>query len=151
MRRSARLFARFAGSENGAVCQRFQNALRESDRIRCRNRRNYQKLPKTAETGFILQTGLAPGFINVLAMSLYNQFVEKFENEKVEQNRDEGRRAFDARARAAFLRFYMVADRCCNRICEKRASFQKLQEQLSFRHFPNAKKSLSTALFMKPI
>ncbi|HLL99858.1 MAG TPA: saccharopine dehydrogenase NADP-binding domain-containing protein, partial [Pyrinomonadaceae bacterium] len=28
-------------------------------------------LAKNAETGFILQTGLAPGFINVLAMSLY--------------------------------------------------------------------------------
>lgn len=43
------------------------------------------ELAKDAETGFILQTGLAPGFINVLAMSLYNQFVEKFENEKVER------------------------------------------------------------------
>lgn len=42
-------------------------------------------LAKDAETGFILQTGLAPGFINVLAMSLYQQFVEKYENEKVEK------------------------------------------------------------------
>ena len=42
-------------------------------------------LAKDADTGFILQTGLAPGFINVLAMSLYNQFVEKYENEKVER------------------------------------------------------------------
>ena len=42
-------------------------------------------LAKDADTGFILQTGLAPGFINVLAMSLYNQFVEKYENEKVEK------------------------------------------------------------------
>ncbi len=38
-----------------------------------------------AETGFVVQTGLAPGFINVLAMSLYNEFVEKYENEKVER------------------------------------------------------------------
>lgn len=38
-----------------------------------------------AETGFILQTGLAPGFINVQAMALYNEFVRKFENEKVER------------------------------------------------------------------
>lgn len=38
-----------------------------------------------AETGFILQTGLAPGFINVLAMSLYIRFVQQFENEKVEK------------------------------------------------------------------
>lgn len=43
------------------------------------------KLAEDAETGFILQTGLAPGFINVLAMSLYREFVEKYENEKVEK------------------------------------------------------------------
>lgn len=42
-------------------------------------------LAKDAETGFILQTGLAPGFINVLAMSLYNDFVEKYDNENVEK------------------------------------------------------------------
>ncbi len=42
-------------------------------------------LAKDAETGFILQTGLAPGFINVLAMSLYHQFVKKHGNEKVER------------------------------------------------------------------
>lgn len=42
------------------------------------------ELAKDAETGFILQTGLAPGFINVLAMSLYRGFTERFENEKVE-------------------------------------------------------------------
>ncbi|MBP6002899.1 MAG: saccharopine dehydrogenase NADP-binding domain-containing protein [Pyrinomonadaceae bacterium] len=42
-------------------------------------------LAKNAETGFILQTGLAPGFINVKAMELYNQFVELHENEKVER------------------------------------------------------------------
>ena len=38
-----------------------------------------------ADTGFILQTGLAPGFINVKAMQLYNEFVAKYENEKVER------------------------------------------------------------------
>jgi saccharopine dehydrogenase-like NADP-dependent oxidoreductase len=42
-------------------------------------------LVKDAETGFVLQTGLAPGFINVLAMSLYKKFVERFENETVEK------------------------------------------------------------------
>jgi len=42
-------------------------------------------LAKNAETGFILQTGLAPGFINVLAMSLYQNFVSQFENETVEK------------------------------------------------------------------
>ncbi len=43
------------------------------------------KIAEDAETGFVVQTGLAPGFINVLAMSLYNEFVEKYENEKVER------------------------------------------------------------------
>lgn len=38
-----------------------------------------------AETGFILQTGLAPGFINVKAMELYREFVSKYDNEKVER------------------------------------------------------------------
>lgn len=42
-------------------------------------------LATDAETGFILQTGLAPGFINVLAMSLYQKFVAEFENETVEK------------------------------------------------------------------
>jgi saccharopine dehydrogenase-like NADP-dependent oxidoreductase len=42
------------------------------------------ELAKDAETGFVLQTGLAPGFINVLAMSLYRKFVDQFENEEVE-------------------------------------------------------------------
>jgi saccharopine dehydrogenase-like NADP-dependent oxidoreductase len=40
---------------------------------------------KDAETGFILQTGLAPGFINILAMSLYRKFVQKFETESLER------------------------------------------------------------------
>lgn len=42
------------------------------------------ELAKDAETGFVLQTGLAPGFINVLAMSLYRKFIDQFENERVE-------------------------------------------------------------------
>lgn len=43
------------------------------------------ELAKNAETGFVLQTGLAPGFINVLAMKLYGDFVEKHRNENVER------------------------------------------------------------------
>lgn len=43
------------------------------------------RLAADAGTGFVLQTGLAPGFINVLAMSLYQDFVEKHQNEKVEK------------------------------------------------------------------
>ncbi|MBK9165001.1 MAG: saccharopine dehydrogenase NADP-binding domain-containing protein [Acidobacteria bacterium] len=42
-------------------------------------------LANDAETGFILQTGLAPGFINVQAMALYREFVSKYENENVER------------------------------------------------------------------
>ncbi len=43
------------------------------------------KIAGNAETGFVLQTGLAPGFINVLAMSLYQKFVRQFGVEKVEK------------------------------------------------------------------
>jgi saccharopine dehydrogenase-like NADP-dependent oxidoreductase len=42
-------------------------------------------LAANAATGFILQTGLAPGFINVLAMKLYREFVERYQNERVER------------------------------------------------------------------
>ncbi len=42
-------------------------------------------LAKDAETGFVLQTGLAPGFVNVLAMSLYQKFQTDFAVEKVEK------------------------------------------------------------------
>src|SRR4028119_695391 len=42
-------------------------------------------LAKDAETGFILQTGLAPGFINILAMSLYRKFVARFDTERLER------------------------------------------------------------------
>ena len=43
------------------------------------------ELARDAETGFILQTGLAPGFINVLAVSLYNTFVAEYGNDQVEK------------------------------------------------------------------
>jgi len=36
------------------------------------------------DTGFVLQTGLAPGFINILACDLYRQFVELYQNRQVE-------------------------------------------------------------------
>lgn len=42
-------------------------------------------LAKDADTGFILQTGLAPGFINVLGMKLYNRFKAECGVEKVER------------------------------------------------------------------
>jgi len=42
-------------------------------------------LARDAETGFILQTGLAPGFINVLGMKLYNTFKAQCGVEKVER------------------------------------------------------------------
>ncbi len=44
--------------------------VHETDEIR--------KIAEGAETGFILQTGLAPGFIGVLAMHLIHEFREKF-------------------------------------------------------------------------
>jgi saccharopine dehydrogenase-like NADP-dependent oxidoreductase len=44
-----------------------------------------KEIAKDARTGFALQTGLAPGFINVLAMSLYHKFAREFKVEKIER------------------------------------------------------------------
>ena len=84
-------------------------------------------LAKNAETGFILQTGLAPGFINVLAMSLYKKFVAQFENEKVEKIGMKVGALDGTRAPAAFLRFYMVANRRSDRICQTFARYPDYQ------------------------
>jgi saccharopine dehydrogenase-like NADP-dependent oxidoreductase len=43
------------------------------------------EIAQDAKTGFVLQTGLAPGFVNVLAMSLYNKFTTQFGVKKVEK------------------------------------------------------------------
>ena len=43
-----------------------------------------KEIAKGAPTGFILQTGLAPGFVNVLGNSLYKDFVKTYENQQVE-------------------------------------------------------------------
>jgi len=43
------------------------------------------EIAKNSNKGFILQTGLAPGFINVLAMKLFNEFTEKYDVEKVDK------------------------------------------------------------------
>ncbi len=43
------------------------------------------EIAKTANTGFILQTGLAPGFINVLAMKLFNNFCKEFQVDRVKK------------------------------------------------------------------
>lgn len=42
------------------------------------------ELSKGAETAFVLQTGLAPGFINILACQLYKKFIAKYNNDKLE-------------------------------------------------------------------
>lgn len=44
--------------------------VHETDEIR--------RIAENAETGFILQTGLAPGFVGVLAMALYEEFKSNF-------------------------------------------------------------------------
>ena len=44
-----------------------------------------KEIAKDAETAFVLQTGLAPGFINVLACKLYEEFQLKYENDKLEE------------------------------------------------------------------
>lgn len=43
------------------------------------------ELSKGAHTAFVLQTGLAPGFINVLACQLYNKFKDQYKNDKLEK------------------------------------------------------------------
>ncbi len=68
--------ARFA-KDHGMHYANLTEYVAETDEI--------MELAKDAEKGFILQTGLAPGFINVLAMSLYREFVAKYENENVER------------------------------------------------------------------
>lgn len=40
-----------------------------------------KEIAQDANTAFVLQTGLAPGFINVLACRLYQEFTEEFQNE----------------------------------------------------------------------
>jgi saccharopine dehydrogenase-like NADP-dependent oxidoreductase len=42
------------------------------------------ELSKGANTAFVLQTGLAPGFINILACQLYNKFKTEYNNDKLE-------------------------------------------------------------------
>lgn len=68
--------ARFA-KDHGMHYANLTEYVAETDRI--------VELAEGAETGFILQTGLAPGFINVLAVSLYDRFVSDFGNTNVEK------------------------------------------------------------------
>jgi saccharopine dehydrogenase-like NADP-dependent oxidoreductase len=42
------------------------------------------EIAKGASTGFVLQTGLAPGFVNIVANALYMEFSETYEVEKVD-------------------------------------------------------------------
>jgi len=42
------------------------------------------EIAKDADTGFILQTGLAPGYINIIAHHLYKRFVKEYDVEIVE-------------------------------------------------------------------
>lgn len=44
-----------------------------------------KEIAKEAETAFVLQTGLAPGFINVLACKLYQEFKQKYNNDQLEE------------------------------------------------------------------
>jgi len=43
------------------------------------------KLAKDAKTGFVLQTGLAPGYIDILGNGLFQQFCRDFQVEKVDK------------------------------------------------------------------
>ena len=44
-----------------------------------------EEMAKGASTGFVLQTGLAPGFINVLAHKLYQQFSQTYNSSVLEK------------------------------------------------------------------
>ena len=43
------------------------------------------RISANSEKGFVLQTGLAPGFINVLAMKLFNSFKKEYQVSKVDK------------------------------------------------------------------
>ncbi len=42
------------------------------------------KIAENAETGFALQTGVAPGFVNILGNYLYQQFQKEYNNDELE-------------------------------------------------------------------
>jgi saccharopine dehydrogenase-like NADP-dependent oxidoreductase len=44
-----------------------------------------EKLAANAKTGFVLQTGLAPGYINILAHKLYQDFQRDFETDELDE------------------------------------------------------------------
>lgn len=46
-----------------------------------------RSMAENADTGFILQTGLAPGYINVLAHQLFNQFCEDYKVDRAQSLR----------------------------------------------------------------
>ncbi|MFT5723653.1 MAG: saccharopine dehydrogenase-like NADP-dependent oxidoreductase [Bacteroidia bacterium] len=43
------------------------------------------RLAKDANTGFVLQTGLAPGYINILALKLYQNFIRDFGDSTIDK------------------------------------------------------------------
>ena len=43
------------------------------------------EIAKNAKTGFVLQSGIAPGYINILANGLFQQFCEDFKIDKVDK------------------------------------------------------------------
>lgn len=42
------------------------------------------QIPKRAETGFILQTGVAPGFVSILGHMLYKEFQRKYRTDQLD-------------------------------------------------------------------
>lgn len=46
--------------------------------------RQILEISKDAETGFILQSGLAPGYVNILANHLYKEFVSQYGDQQVD-------------------------------------------------------------------
>lgn len=42
------------------------------------------QIPKRAETGFVLQTGVAPGFVSILGHMLYKEFQRKYRTDQLD-------------------------------------------------------------------
>ena len=75
------------------------------------------KIAENAERGFILQSGLAPGFINVLANGLFQQFCREFQGRESRFNFYEGRCLNSKRFFSLFLWFYLESGWGGNLVC----------------------------------
>lgn len=62
--------------DNGCHYANLTEYVKETDEV--------SAIAKTADTGFILQTGLAPGYINIIGNHLFQKFTDKYQVDKVD-------------------------------------------------------------------